>query len=370
MRKIILSILGVALVIGAVLLGRYIISQKNKPKPQFKKLVKTVFVETVENKQIPIIIKASGNLTAKRKIDLFSEVQGVLKPLLKPFKEGTHFSKGQTILRINNDEFYASLKAQKSNLINLITSIMPDIRLDYPNDFTKWEEYLQSLDINKSIPKLPEFSTEKEKYFIIGRGINSTYYNVKNAEIKLSKYNIRAPFSGILTEALVTTGTLVRPGQKLGEFIDNSVFEMEVSINASYANLLKIGNTVKLFNLERTKSYAGKVIRVNGKIDLTSQTIKAFIQVTNKELKEGMYLEADLVASTVKEAYEVSRKLLIDNKAVYTVKNDSILSLTPINPVYFGAETVVIKGLEKGAKILTQALPGAYNGMVVKIGKN
>lgn len=370
MRKVILSILGVALVIAAIFLGKYVVSTNKKPKPQFKRVVKTVFVENVENKEIPIVLKVSGNLTAKNKIELFSEVQGILKPLSKPFKEGTNFNKGESILRINSDEFYASLQAQKSNLINLITSIIPDIRLDYPEEFKKWESYLQSFDINKPTPKLPEFSSEKEKYFITGRGINSAYYNVKNAEVKLSKYNLRAPFSGILTEALVTTGTLVRPGQRLGEFIDNSVFEMEVSVNATYADLLKIGNTVKLFNLERTKTYSGKVIRVNGKVDQTSQTIKAFIQVADKELKSGMYLEADLVANAEKEAFEISRKLLIENKAVYTVNNDSILTLTPINPVYFGSETAVVKGLKNNTKVLTQALPGAFDGMIVKIGKN
>ncbi len=51
-------------------------------------------------------------------------------------------------------------------------------------------------------------SSEKENYFITGRGIVSSYYNLKNLEQRLSKYVISAPFSGILTEALVTEGTL------------------------------------------------------------------------------------------------------------------------------------------------------------------
>ncbi len=370
MRKIILSGLGVLLLLVALFLGKKIIDSNKKSKPSFSKVVKTVFVKQVKNKQIPIVLKASGNLVAKNKIELYSEVQGVLKPLAKPFKEGTKFLKGQTLLKINSDEFYASLQSQKSNLFNLITAIMPDLRLDYPENFTKWEQYLQNFDISKPTPNLPAFSSDKEKYFITGRGITSAYYNVKNAEVKLSKYNIRAPFNGILTEALVTTGTLVRPGQKLGEFIDNSVFEMEVSINAAYADLLKIGNKVNLHNLENTKDYTGTVIRVNGKVDQASQTIKAFIQVANKGLKEGMYLEADLVAKAEENAIEISRKLLIDNKAVYTVKNDSILTLTPINPVYFGAEKVVIKGLENNTKVLTQTLPGAFDGMIVKTNKS
>ena len=366
MRKIISIVLGVLLLAGAVFLAKYLIDNKKKPKPTFDKIVKTVFVEEVENKEIPIIITTSGNLTAKHKIELYAEVQGVLKPSSKEFKAGTSYSKGESIIKINSDEFYANLQSQKSNFYNSLTSIMPDIRLDYPDEYQKWQAYLNSFDINKTTPELPTLNSDKEKFFISGRGINSAYYNVKNLEVKLGKYNLRAPYDGILTEALVTPGTLVRVGQKLGEFIDPSVYEMEVSVNAEFADLLKKGNTVKLQNLEKTKEYTGKVIRINGKVDATSQTIKAYIQVAHPDLREGTYLEANLSARSEKEAIEVSRKLLIDNKQMFVVR-DSILDLIDVNPVYFSAESAVIKGVENGTLILSKPTPGAYQGMQVKI---
>lgn len=366
MRKVLSIVFGVILLVGAVLIANYFIKNKNKPKPKFNKIVKTVNIDTVKNGEVPIIISASGNLVAKNKIELFSEVQGVLSTSGKDFKAGTNYRKGQTLLRINSDEFYASLQSQKSTLHNLITSIMPDIRLDFPDEFDKWQNYLQSFDLNKSTPKLPTYSSDKEKYFISGRNITTSYYGVKNLEVKLGKYQIRAPYNGILTEALVTPGTLIRVGQKLGEFIDPSIYEMEVNINSEFSDLLKIGNTVSLHDLERTKSYTGKVIRVNGKIDQTSQTIKAYIQVADKWLKEGMFLEADLKARSEQNAYKIDRKLLVDNKAVYIV-NDTVLELKTVDPVYFEAESVIIKGLQDDLKLLANPVSGAYNGMPVKI---
>ena len=366
MRKIILSILGILLIIGAVVLANYFIKNKQKPKPKFDKIVKTVFINSVKNQEIPIIITASGTLSAKNKIELYSEVQGVLKNSTTDFKAGTKYAKGQTLLSINSDEFYASLQSQKSSLYNLITSIMPDIRLDYPEQFEKWQSYLQNFDLNKSTPKLPEFSSDKEKYFISGRGITTSYYGVKNLEVKLGKYQIRAPYNGILTEALVTPGTLVRVGQKLGEFIDPKVYEMEVAISSSYSDLLKVGNAVSLHDLERTKSYTGEVIRVNGKIDQASQSIKAYIKIADGSLKEGMYLEADLTAKSEQNAFKIDRKLLVDNSKVYVV-NDTILELIDVNPVYFEAESVIIKGLKDNTKLLANPVSGAYDGMPVKL---
>jgi len=369
MRKIILAILGVLLIVGAILLGNYFIEKNQRPKPKFKKTIKAVFVENVKNSDVPIILTANGNLVAKRKIELFSEVQGVLNSSSKAFKPGTNYRKGETLLSINSDEFLASLQSQKSNLYNLITSILPDVRLDYTSEFNKWERFLKRFDIQKNIPKLPKFSSDKEKYFISGRGILTAYYNVKNLEVRLSKHTLRAQFSGVLTETLVTSGTLVRPGQKLGEYIDTSVYELEVSINAEFADLLKVGNNVALTNLNKSKEYKGKVVRVNGKIDQVSQTINAYIQVSHPALKEGMFLEANLVGKSENNAIKISRKLLVDNQAVYAVEKDSILTLKKIIPVYFGAENVIVKGLKNNDKILTQPLPGAFDGMIVKINK-
>jgi membrane fusion protein, multidrug efflux system len=366
MRKSISIVIGILLLLLTYFGVKYMISSNQKPTLPPKINVNSVFVQTVENKDVAIQISASGNIVAKNKIELYSEVQGVLVPLNKEFKPGTSYQKGETILKIDNQEHLANLQAQKSNLFNSIASIMPDLRLDYPNEFQKWEQYLNLFDFDKSTPPLPETNSDKEKFFISGRNIYTTYYNVKNLEVRLSKYAIRAPFNGILTEALVNQGTLIRQGQKLGEFIDPSNYEMEIAINANYKELMQIGKTVDLHDLEKTKSWQGKVVRINGKIDQASQTLKVFIQVAGEGLKEGMYLEADLQAKTEQNAFEISRKLLVNNENVYQVK-DTVLMLTPVRTVYFSDQTAVIKGLENGTKILSKPVPGAYDGMVVKV---
>jgi len=123
---------------------------------------------------------------------------------------------------------------------------------------------------------------------------------------------------------------------------------------------------VELHNLEKTKSWTGKVVRLNGKIDQTSQTIKVYIQINSSDLKEGMYLEADLLAKSEKDAYEISRKVLVNNNSVYIV-NDTILKLVSVTPVYFKDQSVIIKGLPDGSKILSKNIPGAYDGMLIKV---
>jgi multidrug efflux pump subunit AcrA (membrane-fusion protein) len=177
---------------------------------------------------------------------------------------------------------------------------------------------------------------------------------------------IKAPFDGILTEAFVTSGTLIRQGQKLGELIDPVVYELGISVNSEMVQFLKIGSEVDLTNLEYTRKWKGKVIRINGKIDITSQTVKVFVLVKGKELREGMYLEASVIASHEKNAVEISRKLIVNDNQIFVVQ-DTTIQLQQINPIYFHENTVVVRGLEDGTKILSKPVPGAYSGMTVKI---
>ncbi len=366
MRNIILSILGLLLIVGAVFFAKKIIDSKRRPKPRPAKVVKTVFVDTVRNKTIPIQIAANGNLTAKRRLELYSEVQGVFKVGSKLFKTGQKYKRGQALIRIDASEYYASVQSAKSNLYNLITSIMPDLRLDYPEVYDKWQNYLNGLDMNKSTPKLPETTSEKEKYFITGRNIYTTYYNVKNLEQRLAKYTISAPFDGVLTEALVNEGTLIRQGQKLGEYIDTDVYEMEVAIGKEFGDLLRIGKSVELSNLNKTKTFTGVVTRINGSVDQATQTITAFIEVAEPSLREGMYLEANLDAKTEENAIEIDRSLLQEGDKIFVVR-DSILDVVDVNPVYFSDKKVVLKGIPDQTIMLAKSVPGAYAGMLISV---
>ncbi len=360
---------GVLLLAGALLIAIIFIQSKEKKKPNNEKAIKVVYTEVVQNKTIPLIISTGGNLTAKNKIELYSEVQGILKFSNKDFKAGTWYKQGEAIININSDEQFASLQSLKSNLLNTLLTMLPDLKLNHPDEYEKWHSYLESFDLDKATPQLPETNSDQEKYFIAFRNIYTSYFNVKTLEERLIKYSIKAPFNGILTEAQVTPGSLIRPGQKLGEFINPSVYEMEVSINAEFNDLLKKGNSVELRNLEHTKTWEGKVIRINGKIDQSSQTVKVYIQVRSSDLQEGMYLEASLAAKSVDDAYELSRTLLVDGKRVYVVK-DSQLDLIDINPVYLTEKSVIVKGLENGTLVLSKEIQGVYTGMLVKIAKD
>jgi multidrug efflux pump subunit AcrA (membrane-fusion protein) len=365
MRKILLSCIGVAVIVATLFLGNTIANRKKKKKPVPEKTIKTVFTDTVKNTSIQITIPANGSLVAKRRLELFSEVQGVFVNHNKLFRAGQTYKKGEALIRINAEEYRALVQASKSNFYNALVGIMPDMKLDFPDVYSKWQAYVNQFNFKKQTPALPELTSDKEKYFITGRGILSAYYNLKTQEQRLLKYTIRAPYAGIVTEALITEGALVRNGQKLGEFIAPTLYEMEVALGKEYAEYLEIGKKVTLQNTSRTQTFTGKISRINGKVDLDTQTISAFIDVNGDGLKEGLFLEAQLQGKKEAEAIEIARNLLLEDQTIFSVKN-GVLDLIKVTPVYFSDTKVVLKGVPNGTVILKQPVPGAYKGMRVK----
>ena len=171
MRKGIISIAGVA-IIGIGFLGFKSLSESKKaPEKILDKVVNAVYVSKVNNKETPITIKTSGSILAKDRLVIYSEVQGVFEKSSKSFKAGTNYRVGESLIKVNNEEFIASVVAQRSLFKNMITSILADIKFDYPLSIDKWENYLGSIDITKDLPSLPAIESNQEKNYITGKSI-------------------------------------------------------------------------------------------------------------------------------------------------------------------------------------------------------
>lgn len=366
MRKVIIVVSGLAILGLGVWINGMLANSKKDPEKKTQNKVNSVYVKAAKNEAVPVTIGTSGSVLAKDRMDIYAEVTGVFERGSNSFKPGTSYSAGSTLIRINDDEFRASVVSQRAAFKNAITGILADIRFDYPNSFSMWNDYLNSIDIEKSLPSLPKAKTEQEAHYITGKNISSTYYSIKNLETRLNKYRIVAPYSGVLVSAEVTPGTLVNPGQKLGEFIKPGVYELELNVNSTLKDLLVLGKEVNLTNIDKSKSWVGKVARINPQVNTSSQTVQIFVEVKANDLNQGEFVEADIDAQDVVNAIEVSRNLLVNNESVYVVK-DNQLRLLPVTIVYNKENSVIIQGVEDGTQLLSKPFPGSYEGMNVTI---
>lgn len=152
----------------------------------------------------------------------------------------------------------------------------------------------------------------------------------------------------------------------MGEFINPAVYEMEVAVSNNFIDFLETGRKVTLQTLDKTAQYEGTISRINARIDPNTQTVKAFVEVKGENLREGMFLEANLDAREEQNAYKIQRKLLVNESQIYIVE-DNKLNLLDINLIYITEREVVVKGIPEGTIILREVLPGAFAGQPVII---
>jgi len=365
LRRIIIVLLSLG-----ILAGGYFGFKKLSVKPESNRAkptapVKGVYAQVIENADIPLEIISSGQLEATRRVMLTSEETGILKS--SRFKEGVSYGKGQAIFTIDNSEANANVSSQRSSFYSKLLNVMPDLKLDYPEVWSKWDAYLNSIDVEQTLPELPVFDNDRERNFITANGIVTSYQMVKNLEIRSGKFVIRAPFNGVITAADVQEGGLVRQGQPLGEISSLGDYELELPVNLAYLEYLKVGRKIELSPIEGSGNYTGEIVRINPRADVNSQSIIAYVRVRDKNLREGMYLEAEMDGGTISDASEIDRKLINADNEVFIVVRDTMLEKTRVNPIYYKEETVIVTGLEDGVSLVSKPVPGAYKGMKVKI---
>ena len=363
-QRIISSIIGVLLVVGGAYYSGILKSSKKAPKQFNKVKVTNVIYAPVELKNSSVSIKSNGTLSAKNKIDIVSRTQGVFQGGDKSFRAGVYFNEGDVLVSIDNAEYLANLRASRAQLMQSITSILGDLKFDYSDSFDKWNNYVQSFDVNRTLKELPLTSSPREKAFINGKNIVTQYYNIKAQEVQNSYYQIRAPFGGILRENLVDKGAMISPGQKLGTFISPSTYELEVKINPSELKLISVGKSVALSNGDKTQTWTGTITRINKVIDPQSQSALAIVEVRGKDLREGMFLQAEISTVELKDVAEVGRNLLIDDKYVFLVA-DSLLQKQEVDVLHVADKTVFVSGISNGAWLVQKPISGGFDGMKV-----
>jgi multidrug efflux pump subunit AcrA (membrane-fusion protein) len=354
------------LIIAAGLVIGNILSSRKEPMRRKSQAARqtSIPIVTVHNKDVDIPIEMSGPLYAYDKIEIFAEVSGVLSNTPKRFKAGTPFDRQEVLVKIDDRIYRNNVLAQRSSLLNQLTLLLPDLSIDFPQGSQRWDAYLKDMDLQKELKPMPEPASDRERYYIASRNIYNQFYVIKSMETTLSRYTIRAPFRGVVSLSLINPGTLVRVGQKLGEFISTEMYEMEASVSLFDANRLEIGQPVALTSEDVQGTFTGHIRRINRVLDPTSLTVKIYIHVKDPLLRDGMYMTANAGGRPVSNAVAVSRDLLVQKNRLYAVEN-SVLVLKPVRVIAEKGDMAIVRGLDDGAKILGAVWPEAREGMEI-----
>lgn len=334
------------------------------PRPQVDVYVKA---ETVDYKNLQAIVSSSGRLHAFSEVVVSSEVSGRLNEGNVPFRNGQKFLKGQILAEVVNPEFPLGLKARKSRFLQSLAVILPDLKMDYPDAFPRWEEFFADIDIEKPLPDMPKPQSSKERIFLASRNVISDYYSILADEARLEKHQIKAPFSGAFNNVAQDPGVVVNPGTQLASIVRTDLYELEVPVIMEEVKFLSVGDSVLVKNETSSQSWKGEIKRIGSVVNPSSQAVSVFVTVPGRPgLYDGMYLTAHLYGSKVDDVMEMPRNAVFNNNHVYVIEENRLFE-KPVEIVKRNDQTLYLRGLNEGEELVVEPLLNVTGNPIYKI---
>ena len=375
LQKVLRLLAGVLILFVGFFMMQSLIGMKQSPSVTLPEtMARPVRTTVVINTQVTPKVPVEGRVQAWNRIDLFAEVNGVLSLMGEDFREGKSFKGGEIILNLDDSESRSNLTSARSVYLQLATGMLASIQVDFPERIEVWEQYVASIDVTKALPLLPTPESKREEYFIVNRGVQASFYSIKASEERVSKFTVRAPFDGFVAQALVKPGALVRAGQPLGLFVGTDVYEIQTAVHSRYLATIKIGDKV-IFHDENDLVVAeGKVDRIAGNVNTSTQSATVFCKVRASEnrqdqMRDGRYLSGFIESSEIENAFEVQRNLIDGEEKVFVVNSNELAKMSVVQE-FRSIETSIVSGMPNGTLILSDPITGAYLGMPVSVGES
>jgi RND family efflux transporter MFP subunit len=330
----------------------------------------TVTTITVEKKDIPLVIEATGTMVSNAIVDI--------RPMVTNTVAKIHVKDGQEV--------------KAGDLL---------FTLDNRNDTANYER-LKALaeDAQKQYLRAQELVT---KNFISKAGLETSMANAKSAqaaarsaEVQLSFDSIRSPitgragivnvFPGSLVQAsnVVTTATSSTATSSVGSMVTitqlNPINVQFVIPEKDIPILLENQLDGEPLTVKVTvgdsgkKTYEGKVLVIDNQVDPSIAAVRVKAQIPNDSmtLLPGQFARISLVANTLKDALSVPSEAIVMSsrgKIVYIVDQDGKAVLKPIKVVYEYKGTAVITGIENGDKVIVEGKQNLRPGGKVREAK-
>jgi len=249
-----------------------------------------VAVEAIQVKSVRMAqgLTAVGSLRSDESVTIRPEVSGRISEI--GFREGQRVDKGATLIRFDTSVQRAELEQADANL-GLSKS-----RLDRSRDlFTKGFISTQARD-------------EAESNFRVAQA------NYDLAQARLTKLEIKAPFSGIVGLRMVSIGDYVKDGQDIVNLEEIDPLKVDFRIPEIYLKQLAAGQSLQItLDAFPNQTFQGKVFAINPLVDTNGRSIviRAMVKNTEARLRPGMFARVRLLFSDERDSVAVPEQSLI-----------------------------------------------------------
>ena len=189
----------------------------------------------------------------------------------------------------------------------------------------------------------------------------------------LKDRNIIAPFEGRLGKREITPGILGNNNSIIATLDDSTKLKVDIKLPENYVGILKNGLKVQATSDAFNKIFTGEIKTVSSRVDPTSRSILAQIEILNPnlELIPGILLNIKVIYDE-RDSISIPEESLIiqgDNKFVYLIDNNVLIRKNVKVGLRNFGKVEILSGLEIGDNIVAEGTNKVRNKAKVKIKK-
>ena len=215
-----------------------------------------VRTEAIERRDLVEIVTASGNIRARRTVDISSDVSARVSELL--VDEGDDVVAGQTLLRLEPDQYQAAVSRAEATLAQSRAQEAQQraslTQAERDRDRLMQLRTRDSLLVSRQQLDDAETGVEVQSalHEAAVNGVSQAQAGLDEAQDRLSKTIFRAPIAGKVTRLnveegeTVIIGTMNNPGSLVLTISDLSVIEVVVKVDETEVSEITLGDSASI----------------------------------------------------------------------------------------------------------------------------
>jgi multidrug efflux system membrane fusion protein len=315
-----------------------------------------VTVATAVQKNVPVQIRAVGNVEPYSTVSIKSQVTGIINQA--HFKEGQDVKKGQLLFTIDPRPLEAALKQAEANLARDAAQL------------NNWREQVKRYRelVDKQYVSKEQYDQIKTNADAAEAVVDADKAAVDNAKVQLSYCYIYSPVNGRVGSLLVNEGNLVRVNDGTPLLVINQLVPINVTFSVPEQYLADIKQRMAagtlgvdaIFPSDQARPERGVLAFVDNTVDRTTGTIKLKAEFKNTDLRlwPGQYTNVALTLSTQEGAVVVPSDAIQvgpEGQQVFVVKEDKRVEVRPVTLGQSQAgESIIMKGLAPGEVVVRE----------------
>lgn len=241
-----------------------------------------------------IRVTASGQAEAYRRAELAAQVEGVVESV--GVRESQRVDVGALLLQIDTTEYALAVDQARA-----------DLR-------AAEADYRQLVLFDDEITD-PAVREERERIARSRSGLDQKEVALRQAELKLARSHVQAPFGGRVADLKVVEGQHVTTGTELMTVVDLDPIKVEVQVLEAELGFLTAGRRAEVsFAAYPGETFTGTVETINPVVDPESRTGRVTVLLRNgdQRIKPGMYAEVSLDAEALPDRILVPRAAILE----------------------------------------------------------